>query len=246
MHKAYTVDSNFNLKLNENSNITLIINSEEIEINYELLNGEYNILVFNSTDSDVKITENGSIKESKVNITYIELNNYKYSQINNLNVYRDSILNINSIYLGVNEKKIKFDITNLEINSIVNVNNNVVCLNDALFELEVIGNIKKGAKSSKCYQKSQCLTFENPKSAKVLPVLNIDENDVEASHSLSSGTIDEEVLFYMNSRGLSKKEALGLLLVSYLMPSEDFYKDYENGLMIKQMAEEKVNELCMM
>ena len=145
------------------------------------------------------------------------MNDYTFKQNCNIDVNRDSNLVINSIYLGINSKNIKFDIYNKGINSIVEITNNVVCLNDTDFELNVIGNIIKGAKNSKCHQKSQCLTFESPKKAKVLPVLNIDENDVEASHSLSCGTIDEEVLFYMNSRGLNKKESLGLLLVSYCL-----------------------------
>ena len=78
----------------------------------------------------------------------------------------------------------------------------------------------------------------------MLPVLNIDECDVEASHSLSSGTIDEEVLFYMNSRGLSQTNALSLLLHSYLMPDDEFYKIFENGEMIKEKAASKVENIC--
>ena len=246
MNKTFHLKENFNLSFNESSTITLFIESDLLKINYEFNNGTYNVLVFNNTDKDVEIEEKGFVKNSNVNITYIELNSFKYKQNCNIDVYKDSDLNINSIYLGINNKEIKFDIFNKESNSSVFINNNVVCLNEVDFELDIIGNIAKGAKHSKCHQKSQCLTFESPKKAKVLPVLNIDENDVEASHSLSSGTIDEEVLFYMNSRGLNKKESLGLLLVSYLMPSEDFYKDFEDGLFIKEIADKKVNTVCMM
>lgn len=245
MDKSYYLKDNFDLKLSESSNITLLLDENNICINYELKDGVYNILVFNNSNGDITLREIGKVLNAEVNITYIELNDSMFNQDNRIEVYKDSTLNINSIYLGVNIKNIKFDIFNRELDSNVFINNNVVCLNNADFSLEIVGNIDKGAKYSKCMQKSQCLTFESPKKAKVLPVLNIDENDVEAAHSLSSGTIDEEVLFYMNSRGLSKKEALGLLLVSYLMPNEEFYETFIDGLKIKELADQKVNKLCL-
>lgn len=244
MNKRFDIKNEFLLNLSESSSITLVLNDEKIKIRYELCNGDYNILVFNNTNNGVNLIEEGYIKNSKVNITYIDLNDNKYNQVNNLEVYKDSSLYINCIYLGINEKNIKYNVTNVESDSLVNIINNVVCLNNCDFTLDIIGNIKNGAKRSKCFQKSSCLTFEEPRKAKVLPVLNIDENDVEASHSLSCGTIDEEVLFYMNSRGLTKKEALSLLLTSYLMPDEDFYKTFEDGLLLKDIAEKKVEKLC--
>ena len=238
-------DEKIIISLNESEVLTIVISSN-IEIDYEFNNGDYKVLVFNNSESDLSLIENGFINNSTVEINYLELNNNKLTHNNNIVVNKGSSLTINSTYLGANEKMINFNLINKERDSIVNISNNVVCLENADFVLNVIGKIVKGAKNSKCFQKSRCLTFENPKVAKVLPILEIDENDVEASHSLSSGTIDEDVLFYMNSRGLSKKEALGLLLVSYLMPNEDFYKEYEEGLLIKEIADRKVEKICSM
>ena len=238
-------NSSVNLYLNKSDKITLILETNKVKIDYSLDNGEYNILIFNNINGPVEITETGKIINSTVSITYIDLNNFNFKQVNELQVYKDSTLNIHSIYLGINSKDIRFDITNMEFNSLVEITNNVVALDDADFCMDVIGNIKKGAKNSKCHQSSRCLTFGVPKKAKILPVLNIDENDVEASHSLSSGTIDENVLFYMNSRGLTKKDSLKLLLVSYLMPDEDFYKGFDS-LELKEIADRKVSEACSM
>ena len=243
MRKSYYINSDFNLSLNESSDITIVYDAS-LKIHFDLKDGDYNILIFNNANSSVDLFEDGDISNANVNITYLELNDYPFSQNNNLKVHRNSTLNINTIYLGINDKKIKFDTYNLESESLVNINNNVVCLDDADFSLEVVGNIVNGAKACQCHQKSQCLTFGVPKSAKVLPVLNIDENDVEASHSLSSGTIDEDVLFYMNSRGLDKKDALSLLLTSYLMPNEEFYSKFEDGLKLKEIADKKVESIC--
>ena len=225
---------------------TIILKNKDINIEYSFNNDNYTVLIFNDYDGDIVINDKGSINNSKVKINYIELNNNKAGQLSTISVNDNSELEINSIYLGVNNKTITFDLRNDKPDSKIEIYNNVVCLNDADFFLEIIGRISKGARRSVCHQKSHCLTIDSPKRAKVLPELLIDDNDVEASHSLSSGTIDEEILFYMNSRGLSKAEALNLILKSYLMPNDDYYNDFEDGKLIQEKAVLKVDQICSM
>lgn len=237
-------EDTLDLSLNKSEVITIILD-KDLTINYDLNDGEYKFLIFNNSSSDLTFKEKGSIKNSDVTINFLELNNNNLIHNEEIEVYRGSHLTVNTTYLGVKNKKVDFNLINKERDSSVDISNNVVCFNDADFTMNVVGKIVNGAKNSKCHQKSRCLTFESPKQSKILPVLLIDENDVEASHSLSSGTIDEDVLFYMNSRGLNKKEALSLLLYSYLMPNEEFYKEYD-ALDLKEIADKKVNDICSM
>ena len=232
--------------VNINSSATIILRNNIINIKYDLSNDEYNILIFNDYDGDVTLNDSGVINNSNVRINYLQLDKYDLIQNTNIDVNADSNLLINTTYLATNSKQIVFDLNNKEHDSNVDITNNIVCLNDSDFSLDCIGTIVKGAKRSKCHQKSHCLTIDNPKKARVLPVLNIDEDDVEASHSLSSGTIDEEILFYMNSRGLDKKNALNLILKSYLMPNDNYYDVFEEGKLIQEKAIKKVDEICSM
>lgn len=232
--------------VNINFSATIILRNNIINIKYDLSNDEYNILVFNDYDGDVTLNDSGVINNSNVRINYLQLDKYNLIQNTNIDVNADSNLLINTTYLATNSKQIVFDLFNKEHDSNVDITNNIVCLNDSDFSLDCIGTIVKGAKRSKCHQKSHCLTIDNPKKARVLPVLNIDEDDVEASHSLSSGTIDEEILFYMNSRGLDKKNALNLILKSYLMPNDNYYDVFEEGKLIQEKAIKKVDEICSM
>lgn len=227
-----------------NKSTTIILKNKNINIEYNFENDNYNVLIFNNYDGDVTINDSGFVNNSKVKINYIELNNHNINQLSTIDVNDNSELEINTIYLGVNDKKITFDLRNNKPESKVEISNNIVCLDDAKFSLECIGKIVKGAKRSICHQKSHCLTLDNPKVAKVLPVLLIDEDDVEASHSLSSGTIDEEILFYMNSRGLDRKDALRLILKSYLMPNDNFYDNFDDGKYIQDLAIKKVDQIC--
>ncbi len=238
-------EDTLNLSFTSSENVSIFVDNN-LKINYELKDGDYSILVFNNGNSNIELIETGKVINSNVKISYLDLNQFNFIHDNNLEVFKNSTLTINSTYLGINTKKIKFNLINKESESEVNISNNVVCLDNADFSMNVIGKIEKGAKRSKCHQKNRCLTFEKPKLSKILPVLLIDENDVEASHSLSSGTIDEDVLFYMNSRGLSKKDALKLLLVSYLMPDDEFYNEFMCGEEIKDKVNKKVSSICLM
>lgn len=248
MNKLFTLDSNdkFDLKFDSNETITLVVNTDKPTINYQLKDGNYHILIYINSTKDVELIEEGNVINSNVEVTYVELNDHVFKQKTNIDLLNNSNVNIRTIYLGINSKNIDFDLVHKEKDSELNITNNVVCLDNSDVVLNVVGTILKGAKRSKCHQKNHCLTVDNPKRAKVLPVLNIDENDVEASHSLSSGTIDEEVLFYMNARGLSKKEALNLMIMSYLLPSKEVFEEFENGIELYELSERRVKELCLM
>lgn len=232
-----------NISFHTSEIITIILN-DDLNIHYDLNDGDYKILIFNNCHHKVFLKEDGNIINANVEINILELNQDDFKQESSINVYKDSSLIINTTYLGINNKDIDYHLINCQNDSNIHISNNVVCLKDSDFVLKITGKILKGAKNVKCYQKSRCLTFEDPRQAKILPILEIDDNDVEAAHSLSSGTIDEDVLFYMNSRGLSKKDALKLLLESYLIPNEDFYNDYLDGNDIKEIAFKKVEKIC--
>ena len=241
---SITVDNEKTVKVVSSS--TIIIRSAQADIEYDLRDGDYAILIFNDSDQDLKVNDHGQIVNANVKISYLQLDDHDLIQNSNIRVNKDSTLTVNATYLGSRNKDIVFDLINNESDSLIDITSNIVCLDEASFRLDCIGTILKGSKRAKCHQASHCLTIGNPKKATVLPVLNIDENDVEASHSLSSGTIDEEILFYMNSRGLSAKEALNLILRSYLMPDEHFYDDFIDGKAIQEMAVKKVDQLCSM
>ena len=77
-----------------------------------------------------------------------------------------------------------------------------------------------------------------------MPQLLIDENDVEASHATSVGSVDENQLFYMQTRGLTKNEVLSLIAVGYLSFITDVIDDEELKNSIIDHIENKVKEIC--
>lgn len=113
---------------------------------------------------------------------------------------------------------------------------------DTPWTIVCAGRIEKHAGQSESRQETRILTFAKPETVKVLPILYIDENDVQASHANSIGQPDAEALYYMESRGLSRKEVIGLLAAGYIAPIAEVFEDPAMRAYIRKMTEKKVRE----
>lgn len=73
-------------------------------------------------------------------------------------------------------------------------------------------DFKTGAKQAKGAENESCMLLSDNAKSKALPMLLCTEHDVEGEHSTGSGKIENEQLFYIMSRGFSKKEATKLIV----------------------------------
>jgi hypothetical protein len=73
-------------------------------------------------------------------------------------------------------------------------------------------DFKKGCKKSIGNENEACMLLSDTAKSLALPMLLCSEEDVEGNHSSSSGKADEKELFYIMTRGFSKKEAMKLLV----------------------------------
>ena len=121
-----------------------------------------------------------------------------------------------------------------------NMHNFAVAFDHGQYNTVCDGTIGKGCPNSESHQETRVLTMGQGHKAEVIPILYIDENDVKASHALSIGQPDEQQLYYMCSRGLSRKQAVGLLSVGYFMPVIDFIDDEETRQKLQEEMERRV------
>lgn len=117
---------------------------------------------------------------------------------------------------------------------------NAIVLDEATLNLEVIGKISKGNSGSETHQMSRILNLGDPVHGIVYPMLLIDENDVAASHAASVGQPDEEHIYYLQSRGLSREDALKLMVMGYLMPIVDAIDETRIQEALREEIEQKV------
>ena len=50
---------------------TLILKSSNVNIEYDLKDGEYSVLIFNDSNSDLNLNESGKIENAEVKINYL-------------------------------------------------------------------------------------------------------------------------------------------------------------------------------
>ena len=120
-----------------------------------------------------------------------------------------------------------------------------IVLQGGRYRMEATGKIEKGARGAKSHQTSRALTFDAQQTATILPKLLIDENDVEASHATTIGQMDENQMYYLQSRGLSEDEAIRLVTIGYLLPIARISDDPKLQEALAQEIETKVNEVCL-
>lgn len=96
-----------------------------------------------------------------------------------------------------------------------------VCKDQGKLVIDGIGTITKGQSGSASHQTNKIMIFDPKCHASANPYLYIDEYDVKASHAAGVGKMDEEHLYYLQSRGLTKKQAMQLITYGYLRPVID-------------------------
>lgn len=157
-----------------------------------------------------EIAENSNIQHNLIELGgENKISNY-YSRLNGENAKNV----VKSIYVGNN-------------NNIIDINYNIEIYGEkSKCEIESQGSIKdntkknfkgtidfkKGSKKASGRESENCMILSENAKSKSLPMLLCHEEDVEGEHGVSSGKIDESKLFYIMTRGISKKQAKKLIV----------------------------------
>lgn len=91
--------------------------------------------------------------------------------------------------------------------------------------LNGVEKIEKGMKQANAFQTLKGIILSDFSMVDVNPILLIDEYDVKAGHGATVGKIEEQQLYYLQSRGLSKIEAEKLIIKGYIKPILDEIND---------------------
>lgn len=92
-------------------------------------------------------------------------------------------------------------------------------------KVEGISHIEKDAIKSKASQKIKAILFDQTSSAIANPILKIDCDDIEASHACAIGSLNDDHLFYLLSRGIALEDAKKLITYGYLNPIVNYFDD---------------------
>lgn len=92
---------------------------------------------------------------------------------------------------------------------------------NVLFDRAVVdykGNliIQRQAQITDSYLAHHSLMLSKDAKAYSIPSLEIEADDVKAGHAATIGSVDEEMLFYLMSRGMDRKESSAMLIQGFM------------------------------
>ena len=241
------IPENMNIKV-INSKVSIIENyvgevskcsfTIEIDENSEL--NRFSILVNNLTNIKLvrDINNKGEYKSMQ-----IDLSEYNTESIENINLINQEANGsvIDGIYaIKKSNKNYQTNLNHYESNcnskaQIFAINNDV-----AHVSINTDAYIKNGAVRSITNQEGRIINLSEKCSGIVLPNLHIDENDVEASHSCSVGSLNLEHMYYLQSRGLSELQSRNILIKGYFNPILENIDDKEILEVINKVLEQRI------
>jgi len=95
-------------------------------------------------------------------------------------------------------------------------------------------DLKKGSRGATGKEHSSVMVLSREARTDAIPSLLVDENEVNASHAATVGSLDEEKIFYLMSRGLTREEALKFIIKGTFDPVlgkvVELFPDHSRGL----------------
>ena len=228
MNKIYIDTTNYELIIKDNE--TYFLESSKDIINL-------NIIVEENINSKVIYM----IKDSNVNLC-LELKENSNLTINALGI-NSSISSLINLNKNTNLRFIESIISRVDTINKIKINhlgesskstyiNNGINLGNNKFYFEVDGVINKDAKESFLEEDSLIINIGDGDS-KIIPNLIVDNHDVVANHAAFIGNFKDEDIWYLESRGISKKEINEILIKATLFKGveekDNFMKFLENN-----------------
>lgn len=96
--------------------------------------------------------------------------------------------------------------------------------------------VRQEAQKTNAYQNCRNVVVSDSATMNTKPQLEIWADDVKCSHGTTTGQLDDEAIFYMQSRGIPKKEAMKMQMLA-------FANDVVNAIKVESMREYLENRI---
>ena len=195
-----------------------ILKDTNLFIDYEFsILAKLEIIIELKDNVNLKLYEIKNGNQAKIRTKYIlnkesNLNVLKFNDVDTINK------KINYIFKTISTSKEKYDITvyHNQSNTESYIKNNGVALKDGKIKFNVSSFVPNGNKECQVDQANRIINLTKNK-CEIDPNLYIDEYDVNASHSALIGKFSDEEMFYLESRGINKTDALKLLIKGFIL-----------------------------
>ena len=195
-----------------------------------------NLINKNSTNiisSESIIKPHGKLINNLIDISG-NIRIYNYDSI----TYECASSYLNNIYIGKNKELIdmNYRYENKDKSSLNNILTEGVLDDNSIKNFRGTIDFIKGSSNSIGRESENCILLSDKVISRSIPILLCGEENVIGSHSVSSGLIDEDKIFYLMSRGLSKKMSERLIILSRFnnilsnIKDEELYNEVINNI----------------
>jgi Fe-S cluster assembly protein SufD len=200
------------------SDISLMVVMENSQVNQTCIDIE-----FKQKSSKRKIAyfrENGILldRDSNLNLNTISHSNF-YNSHKYYTYLQNSNNSINQSFFVLGSKDAITDMKSSVNHNLNNSNSkqNYFAIADGNSTINFESSVVIEDNTTKTNAKQNCkgILLSDDVNIHFVPTLVISNDDVAASHGASIGAINEEDIFYLNSRGIDKEEATKILLATY-------------------------------
>lgn len=201
---------------------------------------------------DIKVDENSNIgyyvvnDNTKVN-TVIDIDENSFLEVYNFymgSCDTNTVINLNKYNARVSYNTGLSIDKKSESNHRVRINHLAKYTSSEVFKKGVTGDeskcsfdvasyIEKGNHNCNAYQKSSVITLSDKATSNINPVLLIDDYDVTGGHGATISKVSDDDLYYMETRGIPKKEATKLLTLGFLLENVPKFMVSEIEVLLK-------------
>ena len=240
----------------ENAHVQIIERHQSLNSNAVLSNVVTEVFAARNATVDYYKIQNDNLKASLVDNTFIEQKTNSEVSVhtfsfggnitrNNLNFYQRGE-HINSILKGIT---IIEDKQHVDHHTLVHhIEPNCESHQDykgiyderstGVFNGKVI--VEKEAQKTNAYQQNNNVLVSDKATVNAKPQLEIFADDVKCSHGCTIGQLDDDALFYMQQRGIPKKEGKALLMYAFANTVLDSVKIPEVKKRITKLIAQKL------
>lgn len=249
------IDDTISLTLEENTNFLAVkkltvdvINDTDLIL--EIKNNElekWNIVFNINQNANLNLFELKEGSETKTQYIY-NLNEfskifvYKFNDVEAIK--ERTIINLNGFNskIDYNFKTISKDIEEYDYiinhnacNTESNLNTSGINIKNGMLSFNITGDVIKGKTDCIINEESRIINLTDNKCI-IKPNLLVEEYSVSANHSALIGNFSDEELFYLQSRGITKENAMNLLIRGFLIKNISIFESQ------KEKVEEIINK----
>ncbi len=163
----------------------------------------------------------------KVNLYLVANNQKDINKTVNLTLTDNNKVNLYCLVLASGSNKtFNINFNHKGNNSISNIYVKALANNKANVKVNCISSCQNRTKGNAINQNIDGLIFDNDSLIQALPCLDININDIVAKHTVNIGQINPEIIFYLNTKGLSNLEAYQFLIDSFIHDLNPYLTKY--------------------